>query len=210
MMIIGLTGSIGMGKTETARIFRRLGVPVFDADAAVHGLLGPGGAAVDAVAAAFPEAVADGTVDRKRLGAAVFGKDEDLQRLERLLHPLVRKEQARFLARCARRRLPRAVLDIPLLFETGGDRLCDAVAVVSAPAHIQRDRVLGRPGMTESTFAAILARQMPDRDKRRRADAVIPSGLGLRAAHRAVVHMLARNRHCRGGVWPQRFMGYGL
>lgn len=186
MRILGLTGSIGMGKSTAAAMFRHDGIAVHDADAVVHDLLGRGGAAVPAVAQAFPEAVRDGAVDRKALGALVFGKPEALRRLEAILHPLVRRRMRRFLQQAGRRGDRLVVLDIPLLFETGGERFCDAVAVVSAPQLLQRQRVLARPGMTEKKFAAILAAQMPDREKRRRADQVVPTGLGRRPARLAL------------------------
>ena len=179
MYILGLTGSIGMGKSVAAQNFRRFGVPVFDADAAVHELTGRGGAAVAAVDAAFPGVVKDGAVDRRALGAKVFDDTAALRRLERILHPLVRQAQRKFLQRARMGREKLVVLDIPLLFESGGDRLCDGVAVVSAPGFIQRQRVLARAGMTEEKFQAILARQMPDVAKRRRADFVIPTGYGF-------------------------------
>lgn len=177
MLVIGLTGSIGMGKSSAAVMLRRLGLPVHDADAAVHKLMAQGGAAVAAVEAAFPGVVQDGQVDRGRLGAKVLGDDAALKRLEAILHPLVRAEARAFLAKQARQRRPLVVLDIPLLFETGGDALCDAVIVVSAPLFAQRARVLRRPGMTEAKMQAILARQLPDAQKRRRADFVVQTGL---------------------------------
>ncbi len=175
--MIGLTGGIGMGKSTAARAFRRLGVKVHDADAAVHGLYAKGGAAVPAVAALVPEAVRDGAVDRVSLGRAVLGNPALLARLEAAVHPLVRREETRFLHRARRRGDTAVVLDIPLLFETGGDRRVDRIVVVSAPASVQRARVLKRPGMTDDRFAAIVARQMPDAEKRRRADVVVRTGL---------------------------------
>lgn len=178
MKILGLTGSIGMGKSETARMFRRLGVPVFDADTAVHRLFAKGGRAVPLIDQAFPGVVQDGRVDRQALGKVVFDNTEALRRLEAIVHPLVREAEQRFLKRAMRHRKPLVVLDIPLLFETNGQSRCDHVAVVSAPAHVQRYRVLQRPGMTPERLTAVLAQQMPDREKRRRADFVIQSGLG--------------------------------
>jgi dephospho-CoA kinase len=179
LIILGLTGSIGMGKSTAAAMLRRLGVPLFDADQVVHRLLGPRGAAVQPVLTAFPGVAAgSGGIDRRLLGREVFDNAAGLARLEGILHPMVRAEEKRFLARARARREPLAVLDIPLLFETGGERRCDYVIVVSAPALIQRQRVLRRPGMTEIRLAAILQKQMPDREKRRRADFVLPSGLG--------------------------------
>jgi dephospho-CoA kinase len=190
MKVLGLTGSIGMGKTTAALLLRRLGLPVHDADAAVHRLLGPGGAAVLAVAAEFPGVVRDGSVDRKALGARVFGDDRAMRRLERILHPLVRQDSARFLKQARRRGARVAVLDVPLLFEVGRDRDCDATLVVSAPALVQRARVLARPGMTEQRFQEVLARQMPDAEKRRRADYVVPTGLGRRLTLRRLQRVL--------------------
>ncbi|NBC96970.1 MAG: dephospho-CoA kinase, partial [Deinococcus-Thermus bacterium] len=174
MIVLGLTGSIAMGKSTAAAMLRRIGVPVHDSDAAVHALTGPGGAAVPAIAAAFPgtvTATATGAaVDRRALGARVFGDPAALARLEAILHPLVRARSHAFLCRQARHRMPVVVLDIPLLFETGAEARCDRVLVVSAPAFLQRARVLARPGMTEAKLAGILARQMPDAEKRRLAD----------------------------------------
>ncbi len=177
MLVIGLTGSIGMGKSTAAAMLRRLGLPVHDADAAVHRQMACGGAAVSAVEAAFPGVTRDAAIDRGLLGARVLGDAAALKRLEAILHPLVRAEARAFLAKQARLRRLLAVLDIPLLFETGGDRLCDAVIVVSAPPFIQRARVLRRPGMTDAKMQAILARQLPDAEKRRRADFVVHTGL---------------------------------
>jgi dephospho-CoA kinase len=177
-VILGLTGSIGMGKSETARMFRRLGVPVFDADAAVHKLMNKGGAAVDAVSQAFPGVEKDGAIDRKALGGRVFNDKPALKQLEAILHPLVRKSEQAFIKRARMERKPLVVLDIPLLFETGGEGRCDYVAVVSAPPFVQRYRVLARPGMTDERLAQIRAQQMADREKRERADFVIPTGNG--------------------------------
>ena len=178
MMVLGLTGSIGMGKTATARALRRLGIPVHDADAAVHQMMNPGGEAVSAVEKAFPGTVSDGAVDRARLGNLVFQNPEALRRLESILHPLVFKGQEQFLRGAARRRCPVAVLDVPLLFETRTHRACDAVIVVSAPAFLQRQRVLRRPGMTAKRLEDVLACQISDWDKRRRGDFVVSTGLG--------------------------------
>ena len=183
---LGLTGSIGMGKSEAARMFGRLGVPVFDSDATVHQLLGPGGRAVDAVAAAFPGVAKNGAVDRAALGAAVFGRPADLRRLEGILHPMVRAARARFLRQARARRERLVVFDVPLLFETGGERDCDAVVVVTAPPFVQRARVLGRPGMSPEKFAAILGQQVPDVEKRRRADFIAPTGMGRRVTLNAI------------------------
>lgn len=187
MIILGLTGSIGMGKSTVAAMFRRWRVPVFDADATVHALQARSGAALPAMAAAFPGVVAGGVLDRAALGAHVFGDAVALKTLEGIVHPLVAETRARFLRRHRRQAL--VVLDIPLLFERGGAGQCDVVAVVSAPAAVQRARVLARPGMTVAKFDAILARQVPDAIKRERADVVIPTG-GSKATTARVVRTL--------------------
>ncbi|MBK1663218.1 dephospho-CoA kinase [Rhodospirillum rubrum] len=186
-VIIGLTGSIGMGKSTLARMARRLGVAVHDADATVHALLGRRGAAVAAVLAAFPGVgtLADG-IDRKALGARVFGRPPALARLEAILHPLVRRREAAFLRRCGLGRRKVVILDVPLLFETGGEHRCDRVMVVSAPAFLQSQRVLRRPGMTAALLADIRARQTSEAVKRLNAEAVVPTGLGPRPALRAL------------------------
>lgn len=178
--VIGLTGSIGMGKSVATGMLRRAHIPVFDADAEVHKLLGKGGRAVPLVEDAFPGVVKDGAVDRPSLGQRVFGDPAALKRLERILHPMVGQAERAFLGRAARNRQKVVARDVPLLFETGGDKRCDMTLVVSAPRHIQRHRVLARPGVTEERLAQIRAKQMPDAEKRRRADRVIPSGLGKR------------------------------
>lgn len=185
---LGLTGSIGMGKSTTAAMFADEGLPVWDADAVVHALYAPGGAAVPAVAAAFPDALApDGGVDRAALSAHVRAEPALLDRLNAIVHPLVAADRAAFLAAC---RADIAVLDIPLLFETGAQAGCDAVAVVSAPPQVQRARVLARPGMTSAMFETILARQMPDADKRARANYLIPT-ITLEGARAAVKDVVA-------------------
>lgn len=175
--IMGLTGSIGMGKSTVAAMLQNLGVPVFDADATVHALQGPGGALVPAIEAAFPGTTGPQGVDRAKLGNAVFGDPARLARLEAIVHPVVAALRTGFLA--ANAKAPLVVFDIPLLYEKGLDAGLDAVAVVSAPAVIQRARVLARPGMTEEKFARILALQVPDAEKRARADHVIDTGLSL-------------------------------
>ncbi len=204
MLVIGLTGSIGMGKSTAAAMLRRLGLPVHDADAAVHRLMARGGAAVADVSAAFPGVEKDGAIDRGLLGVRVLDDDAAMKRLEAILHPLVRAEARRFLAKQARQRRPLAVLDIPLLYETGGDRLCDAVIVVSAPPYIQRVRVLRRPGMSEAKFRAILRRQMPDAEKRRRADFVVQTGLNKAHSLRqlAAIVRLLKERNARRRALP--------
>lgn len=180
LVVIGLTGSIGMGKSTAARMLREMGIPVFDADAEVHRMMARGGGAVAAVDSAFPGVVVDGAVDRAKLGARVFGDAAALKRLERILHPRVGEAERRFLARAAMQRAGMVVRDVPLLFETGGDRRCDHTIVVSAPEHIQAARVLSRPGMTRERLAQVRAKQMPDAEKRRRADFVVPTGLDKR------------------------------
>ena len=170
MLIIGLTGSIGMGKSATAQMFAKRGVPVCDSDALVHGLYEQGGAAVEPVTALFPEANVDGRIDRQVLSRLVLGKPEELRRLERIVHPLVGLAQARFLQDCAARGERMVVLDIPLLLESAGPRRVDVIVVVSAPADVQRARVLARPGMTPEKFEAILAKQVPDDVKRAKAN----------------------------------------
>ena len=194
MVVLGLTGSVGMGKSTAAVMLRRLRVPVHDSDAEVHRLLGPGGHAVTAVAEVFPTARKADRIDRQGLGRLVFGDAAALKRLEAILHPRVRAAQARFLAACRRRRIPVAVLDIPLLFETAGQRRLDGVIVVSAPGWLQRARVLRRPGMTEARLAAILAQQMPDAEKRRRARWVVSTGLSQARTLRQLKEILREVR----------------
>jgi dephospho-CoA kinase len=194
MKVLGLTGGIGMGKSTAAAAFRRLRVPVFDADAAVHRLQGRGGAAVRPIEAAFPGTTRDGRVDREALRARVLGDPAALKRLERIVHPLVRAAERRFLSAARRRGEPLAVLDIPLLLETGGERRVDRVLVVSAPAATQRARVLARRGMTPERLAAILARQMPDALKRKKAHEVIRTGLSRHAAQRHIRRIVAELR----------------
>lgn len=178
MIVVGLTGSIGMGKSTAAAMLRRMRVPLFDADRTVHRLLAPGGAAVGRVDAVFPGVrSATGGIDRELLGRRVFGDPQALARLEGILHPMVAQAEKRFLAEARARREAIAVLDIPLLYESRGAARCDYVVVVSAPAMLQRQRVMRRPGMTEARFKAILKQQMPDAEKRRRADFVVPTGL---------------------------------
>ena len=190
MFILGLTGSIGMGKTTTARLFAEEGVPVHDADAAVHKLYE--GEAVPLIEAAFPGTTQAGRVDRDKLGRRVVGDAAALKRLEAIVHPLVRKAEERFLAEARARGARVVVLDIPLLFETGGDTRVDATVVVTAPADVQRARVLERPGMSAEKLEALLAKQMPDAEKRRRADFIVDSGQGLEPARAQVRQILDR------------------
>jgi dephospho-CoA kinase len=196
LIVLGLTGSIGMGKSTAAAMLRRLGVPLFDADLVVRRLLAPSGAAVSAVSAAFPGVETEaGGIDRVRLGQRVFADPAALRRLEAILHPMVAAEEIRFLARSRARRVRLVVLDIPLLFETGAERRCDYVLVVSAPALVQRQRVMRRPGMTEIRLAAILRKQVPDHRKRQRADFVVPTGAGRGVTLRrlkAIVRLLRK------------------
>lgn len=191
MIIVGLTGSIGMGKSTVAAMFADEGVPVFDADAAVHRLQGASGALIPAIEAAFPGTTGPLGVDRAALGAAVFGDDSAMKRLEAIVHPAVGAERAAFLAE--NHAAPIIVFDVPLLFETGGDRGVDKIVVVSAAADVQRERVLARAGQSPERLAAILARQYPDAEKRARADFVIATDVPLletRAAVRAVIACL--------------------
>ncbi len=193
-----------MGKSTAAATLRRLGVPVYDADAAVHRLLARRGVAVRPIAAAFPDVERDGAIDRQALGARVFNDAMALKRLEKIVHPLVRCAQERFLRRQAARRARLVVLDIPLLFESRGEWHCDAVIVVSAPGFLQKQRALSRPGMTAKRLAGILAHQMPDREKRRRADFVVTTGLGKRHSLRQLARIVKVMRQIRGRHWPPR------
>ena len=188
-VIIGLTGSIGMGKSTVAAMFRTLGVPVFDADAEVRRVQGPGGRALEAIEALFPGTTHAGGLHREKLGAAVFGDHTKLRALEKILHPLVAEAQSAFLGQ--HRLKPAIVLDVPLLFEKGGWRYCHIAVVVSAPFRVQRARVLARPGMTREKFAGILKGQMPDRQKRARADIVIETGRGRRETWAAVKRLVS-------------------
>jgi dephospho-CoA kinase len=193
MFILGLTGSLGMGKSTTAKFFAEEGVPVHDADAAVHRLYE--GAAVPPIEAAFPGATAGGKVDRDKLAKRVLGDEAAIKRLEAIVHPLVRADEERFLAEAERSGAQVVVLDIPLLFETGGEKRCDAVVVVSAPPDLQRLRAFERRGMSEEKFRAILANQMPDAEKRGRADFIVDSGHGFehaRAQVREILNQVAK------------------
>ncbi|HEY0417920.1 MAG TPA: dephospho-CoA kinase [Acetobacteraceae bacterium] len=194
MKIIGLTGGIGMGKSTAANAFRRARIPVFDADAAVHALQAPGGRALPAIAAAFPGTVADGRLDRPALREAVLGKPEELRRLERIIHPLVRKAEQGAIARARRAGKPAIVLDIPLLLETGGQKRVDQVMVVSAPRAVQVHRVRARGRMDEAQIEAVIARQMPDARKRKLADVVVQTGLSRHHALRAVRRVIRELR----------------
>jgi dephospho-CoA kinase len=186
--ILGLTGSIGMGKSAVAAMFRGLGVPVFDADAAVHELQGPGGACIDPIERAFPGTTGPDGVDRQKLGAAVFGHPDKLKQLEQIVHPEVAELRRAFMADNAD--APLIVFDIPLLFEKTGQNGLDAVVVVSAPAEVQRARVLARPGMTEQKFEQILALQVPDSEKRAMADYLLDTGTSLAETRHAVQRLV--------------------
>lgn len=188
MFILGLTGSIGMGKSATAKMFAAEGVPVQDADAVVHQLYE--GEATPQIEAAFPGTTKDGKVDRDKLGRQVLGDAAAIARLEAIVHPLVTQARERFLAEAQRNGAAIVVLDVPLLFETKGDERCDAVVVVSAPAEMQRERAFQRPGMTEGKLAAILAKQVPDAEKRQRADFVVDTSKGFDQAQVQVREIL--------------------
>jgi dephospho-CoA kinase len=202
MVVIGLTGSIGMGKSTTARFFSEAGVPVHDADLTVHQLYA--GEAAPLVEAEFPGVTNSEGVDRNKLAKRVLDDAEALRRLERIIHPLVQREEFRFLDRAERAAAPVAVLDIPLLFETGADRRVDAVVVVTAPEEMQRARAFERAGMTEAKFQALLAKQMPDAEKRRRADFVVDTSQGFDSARQQVRAILsaASNTPIRRN-WPK-------
>lgn len=186
MKIVALTGSIGMGKSTTSTMFQDLGVPIWDADAAVHRLYSPGGAAIAPLQALIPEAIGPEGVDRSVLTARILQDATLLKQIEAIVHPLVGKDRADFLAAAREKGAPLVIVDVPLLFETGGEAYVDAVIVVSCPADIQKARVLARPGMTDEKFQAILARQTPDEIKRAQSDFVIETGLGLDAAREQV------------------------
>jgi dephospho-CoA kinase len=191
VIVVGLTGSIGMGKSTTATMFREAGVPVYDADAAVHDLYAKDGAAVAPVGEAFPGVVSDGAFDREALRQRVLGDPEALKRLNAIVHPLVGRDRVGFFQQAQAQGADMVVLDIPLLFETGGHANMDAVVVVTAPAELQRERVLARPGMTPERLDAILAQQMADAEKRARAHFVVDTSRGLEAAREQVAEIVA-------------------
>ncbi len=196
MIVLGLTGSIGMGKSTVAQMFRDEGVPVFDADACVHGLQGPGGALVAAIESAFPGTTGPDGVNRAALGRAVLGDDSAMRRLEAIVHPAVQAERTAFLT--AHADTPLVVVDVPLLLETGGDKAVDKVLVVSAEPAVQEARVLARLGMTKEKFAAILARQLPDVEKRARADHVIATDIPLAETREKVRALITCMRDSEG------------
>ncbi len=195
MIKVGLTGSIGMGKSTTAQMFADEGIPVYDADREVHLIYEKGGAAVPIVAKLFPSAVVDGKVDRTKLSKLVLNDKEALKKLEAAVHPLVGKRQLEFLENSRKLGADMVVLDIPLLFETNGTERVDVVVVVSAPRHVQRTRVLEREGMSEEKFESILAKQTPDEQKRAGADYIVDTSLGLESAHEQVRKIIAKIRH---------------
>jgi dephospho-CoA kinase len=202
MVILGLTGSIGMGKSTAAADFRRFRVAVHDADETVHALMAPGGAAFDQICQFFPGVRTKIGIDRKRLGDLVFADMAALKKLENILHPLIRKQKTEFLKRSSLRKQKLVVLDVPLLFETGGDAKCDAVVVVTAPAFVQRARVMARPGMTAEKFESILAKQVPDVTKRRFADFVVQTGLGRLESLRKIRHIAHTALSLKPNKWP--------
>ena len=191
MLLIALTGSIGMGKSTTAKMFADAGIPVWDADAAVHKLYGPGGAGSDAIAQLVPDAVTSDGVDRTKLRAAILADKTLFKKIEAVIHPLVGQDRADFLEAARNDKADIAICDIPLLFETGGNKAFDKIVVVSAPADIQRQRVLERPGMTEEAFEAILAKQVPDAEKRAQADYIVDTSKGIEAAEKQVAEIIA-------------------
>ena len=195
MKIIGLTGSIGMGKSTTAEMFAGLGCPVFDADAAVHKLYSRGGRAVPLIRAVFPDAVSNGAVNRKRLGEHMRADPLNLKVLESFIHPWVGEMRAAFLSQAKAGKAKAVVFDIPLLFETGGDKKVDAVVVVTASADIQRERVMARPGMTKALFEMIAKKQMPDAEKRKRADYIVQTDRGMDAARAQAADILDKILH---------------
>jgi dephospho-CoA kinase len=206
MLLIGLTGSIGMGKSETAKMFAAEGVPVYDADAEVHKLYQPGGAAVELLEEAFPGVVQNGAVDRALLSKQVIGKPDALKKLESIVHPLVGQANRAFLEKSAKAGAEMVLLDIPLLFETGGRERVDVIVVVSAPYELQRERVLARPDMTEEKFQEIFAKQVSDADKRAGADYIVESDKGLDHA-RAQVRDIVADLKGREGEVLKKLLG---
>ncbi|OEJ64419.1 dephospho-CoA kinase [Magnetovibrio blakemorei] len=207
MYILGLTGSIGMGKTWGTKCFRRLGVAVHDADACVHRLMAPNGKATAQVAKAFPGVMNDqGAIDRQKLGAWVLNDTPALDKLQAMLHPLVRQNQRKFLAQCQRRGAPLVVLDIPLLFETHARSRVDSVVVMSAPASVQRQRVLRRPGMSPAKFEAILARQVPDEVKRQLAEHLVFTGATRGQSLRQIAKIVKVTKTKKGHAWSPHWL----
>ncbi len=192
MTVIGLTGSIGMGKSTAAQTLRELGLPIYSADDAVHALLKKNGRAVAPVARLFPHTLKRGAIDRALLGQTVFGQPEALRKLEKIIHPLLRSAERAFLQKARQDKARAAVLEIPLLFETGAEQRCDITLCVTAPRAMQKARVLARPGMTEQRLRDILARQMPDAEKRQKADYVVPTGKGIEATKKHLQKLLGK------------------
>ena len=192
MLRIGITGSIGMGKSETAALFGEWGIPVYDADAAVHALYQKGGAAVEPLGEVFPDAVREGAVDRAALSRIALADKEKMRLLEKIVHPLLKAARARFIAEAERKEVPAILFDIPLLFETGGESSLDVVIVASAPLEIQKARVLERAGMTEEKFSTLLARQMSDMEKRKKADYIVRTDKGIPDARAQVKTILRK------------------
>lgn len=204
MVIVGLTGSIGMGKSETAKMFRKLGIPVYDADAAVHAIYAPGGSAVAPIEGAFPGVTGANGVDREALAKQVLNDAAALKKLESIVHPLVGLEQQKFLEQAAAENVEIIVIDVPLLYETGGQKRVDCVVLVSAPYELQRERVLERPGMSEEKFQAILSKQVPDAQKREQADFIIDSSQGLEPAMAQVEALIPLLKKVPGRAWDSR------
>lgn len=204
MIILGLTGSIGMGKTMASDGFKRFGIPVHNADRAVHAMMCEGGEAVRAMAALFPAAVRRGNVDRQMIAQEVFADAKALNRIEGVLHPLVRLRERKFLSQCARQGRGMVVLDVPLLFETKGEERCDGIITVSAPAFVQHQRVLQRPGMTLARFQSILTRQVPDAEKRKRSDFIVLTGLSRHFSLIQIQKIVRLTKQWKGKHWPLR------
>jgi len=204
MVIVGLTGSIGMGKSETAKMFRRLGIAVYDADAAVHAIYAPGGPAVAPIEAAFPGVTGSDGVNRELLAKQVLNDATALKKLESIVHPLVGLEQQKFLEQAAAENLEMIVIDVPLLYETGGQKRVDCVVLVSAPYELQQERVLARPGMSEEKFQSILAKQVPDAEKRAQADYIIDSSQGIEHAMAQVEALIPLLKKAPAKAWDQR------
>jgi dephospho-CoA kinase len=209
MIILGLTGSIGMGKSVAADNFRRLGIAVHDADQAVHDMMDEDGEATGIIGEMFPAAVRRGAIDRQRIAQEVFNDAKALARIEKVLHPLVRRREKMFLRQSARLGRGIVILDVPLLFETGGEKRCDGVIAVSAPSFVQRQRVLGRPGMTPERLKSILARQVPDAEKRKRSDFVVLTGLGRDFSLLQIRKIVRVTHQWQGKHWPLRSVTRG-
>jgi dephospho-CoA kinase len=202
LIILGLTGSIGMGKTTTSDNFRKIGIPIHDADQAVHEMMSEGGEALAFISETFPASVRNGSIDRKVIAKEVFSDKKVLNKIEKFLHPLVRLREKAFLGRCARQGKKIVVLDIPLLFETGGEKRCDGVITVSAPKYIQFQRVMCRPDMTPERFKTILSRQVSDTEKRKRSDFVILTGLGRHFSLIQTKMIVKITKKWKGRNWP--------